>query len=275
MSSAELDLRDARAALEDTRLRAPVPGTITALEGTKGQTVSGAGSGGPSTASGTDASGASPAGSGGGSAAGSSSASSAASSFATLAQLSRLDLEVPFSESDIGDLRVGQAASVTVTALDGVQLAAKVTEIGTTSTSSSGVVSYPVTLAVTQSADGVLPGMSASAEVVTAQAKGISVPSQAVSGRSVTVRRGGEDVRTAVTTGVVGDDRTQVVSGLEAGDQVVLPALATGGSSISGSGAARGPGRGGAAGLGGLGGGGFGGGGFPGGAGGGPPGGRG
>lgn len=232
VTSATLDLKDARAALEDTRLRAPVAGTITSLDGAAGQTVSGAGSStATSTAASTSTTGTADAATGGTT----DSASSSSSSFATLSQLSRLSLQVSFGESDIGDLKVGQAASVTVTALDGVQLAAKVTAIGTTSTSSSGVVSYPVTLSVSQKSSGVLPGMSATAEVVTSQATGISVPSQAISGRSVTVRKDGKDVATAVTTGVVGDSATQVLSGLAAGDQVVLPTLATT-SSTSGSG---------------------------------------
>jgi hypothetical protein len=260
VAAAELDVQDAEEALEDTRLRAPVTGTITSLDGAVGQSVSGSGSSSASSSSTTSSDTGSAA---GGTAAGGtgttsgSSSSSSSSSFATLSQLSRLDLEVSFSESDIGDLKVGQAASVSVTALDNVKLAAKVTDIGTTSTSSSGVVSYPVTLAVTQKADGVLPGMSASAEVVTAQGKGISVPSQAISGRSVTVRRDGEDTQTSVTTGLVGDSATQVLSGLKAGDQVVLPALATTSSTSGSAGGATG--RAGAAGAaGGLGGGGAG-----------------
>ncbi|MEV4423131.1 HlyD family efflux transporter periplasmic adaptor subunit [Patulibacter sp. NPDC049589] len=279
MASAKLDVQDAEEALEDTRLRAPVAGTVTALDGAVGQTVSGSGSSSSSasssSSSGSAAGGTSAAGGGTGTSGASTGSTSTSTGFATLSQLSRLDLEVSFSESDIGDLKVGQAASVTVTALDNVKLAAKVTDIGTTSTSSSGVVSYPVTLAVTQKADGVLPGMSASAEVVTTQAKGISVPSQAVSGRSVTVRKNGKDVQTAVTTGVVGDSATQVTSGLKAGDQVVLPALST--TTSTGSGAAGGGagGRGGAAGGFGGAGGGFGGAGGGGGFGGGAPGGRG
>lgn len=97
---------------------------------------------------------------------------------------------------------------------------------------------------MTQSADGIRPGMSASAEVVIDQAKGISVPSQALAGRSLTVRREGKDVAVPVTTGVVGDSTTQVLTGIEAGEQVVLPALAT---SSSGSAAGQ-SGRSGAAG---------------------------
>ncbi|MFA4928795.1 MAG: HlyD family efflux transporter periplasmic adaptor subunit, partial [Patulibacter sp.] len=181
--------------------------------------------------------------------------------FATLQSIERLNLEVSFSESDIDDLKVGQAAAVTVTALDGVQLSATVKRIGLTASTTSGVVSYPVTLAVKQRADGVRSGMSASAEVVVEQAKGVVVPSQAVRGRSVTVRRDGKDEQVTVQTGVVGDSTTLISSGLSAGDVVVLPTL-----TVSGGGAAGGiPGGGGAGGAAGGFGSGRGGGGFPGG----------
>ncbi|EHN11807.1 Hypothetical protein putative signal peptide [Patulibacter medicamentivorans] len=116
-----------------------------------------------------------------------------------------------------------------MTALDGVQLAAKVTRIGILSSPSSGVVSYPVTLSVSQTATGVRTGMSASAEVVVEQASGaLSVPSQALRGRTVTVEEDGKRTTRVVSTGVVGDSATQVTSGLEAGDRVVLPALSAG-----------------------------------------------
>ncbi|MGX6449853.1 efflux RND transporter periplasmic adaptor subunit, partial [Patulibacter sp. S7RM1-6] len=262
-------MKQAEQDLEDTRLRAPVAGTISALDGAVGDTVGGSGSSSGSSSS-ASSSGSDSSGSGGGTAGGgsggttgSTSSSSGSSGFATLTQLSRLDLEVSFSESDIGKLEVGQAATVTVTAVDDAKLAARVTKIGLTATTSSGVVSYPVTLAVTQSADGVLAGMSASAEVVVDQASGISVPTQALRGRSVTVKTDDGQETRSVTTGLAGDSTTQVTSGLKAGEQVVLPALATSGStgSADGAGAGSRSGSGRSGGFGGSGGGGFGGGG--------------
>ncbi|WP_320673309.1 efflux RND transporter periplasmic adaptor subunit, partial [Patulibacter defluvii] len=276
VDSARLAVEDAEQALEDTRLRAPVAGTVAQLDGAVGDQVGGgsssSGSGAGSSSSGND----SGAGAGSGSATGSggtgtgtTTTGSSSSSFLVLTQLSRLDLQVSFSESDIGKLRVGQSATVTVTALEDVQLAARVTRIGILSTTSSGVVSYPVTLSVAQTATGVRTGMSASAEVVVAQASGaLSVPSQALRGRTVTVERDGERATRTVETGVVGDSATQVTSGLEAGDRVVLPALSVGGSGLAAAGGA-GSGRFGGGGR--LGGGLGGGAGLGGGLGGGPP----
>jgi hypothetical protein len=193
-----------------------------------------------------------------------------------------MHIEVSLSESDINSVKVGQQATVTVNAASGEEVAGKVIDIGVLSSSSStsgtaSAVSYPVTIALTQTTKGLRAGMSATAEIVTSQASGVVVPSQALQGSSVTVVKNGKRTTQRVQTGVAGDSATQVISGLDAGDQVVVTsASATAGANATGStsatsGTASRTGRTGAAG--GLGGGttGFGGGGFTGG--GGPPGG--
>jgi HlyD family secretion protein len=155
-----------------------------------------------------------------------------------------------------------------------------VSAISTLGTTSSGVVSYDATLTLDQHDSQVKPGMSASAAVVTGQASGVNLPNSALTttgsvGR-VNLLKDGKAAPTTVVVGLVGDSRTQIVSGLRAGDQVqvttTLPALGSG-SSLSSSGSTGT--LGGAGGAGGAarflgGGGGFaGGGGFRGGAGGG------
>ena len=64
--------------------------------------------------------------------------------------------------------------------------------------------------------------MSATADIVVARATGLVVPSQALRGSTVTVERDGQRSTQRVQTGVVGDSTTQVVSGLNAGDKVVV-----------------------------------------------------
>ncbi|MEN0014962.1 MAG: hypothetical protein AAGC46_16450 [Solirubrobacteraceae bacterium] len=186
-------------------------------------------------------------------------------------------MSVSFSESDIGKVKVGQAATVTVAAADNAKLAARVTKIGLVASTSNSVVSYPVELSITQKAAGVLAGMSATAEIVVEQATGVlSVPTQALSGTSVTVVANGERTTKQVTTGIVGTSTTQIVSGLSAGDVVALPTLSAASStstSSSTSSTRRGTGTGtggfgaaagaAAGGLGGASGGGFPGGGAP------------
>ncbi|MFT4036452.1 MAG: biotin/lipoyl-binding protein, partial [Patulibacter sp.] len=225
---AKLAVEEAQEALDNTALRAPVAGTITSLSGAVGDQVSGSGS----TSSASSSSSSTSTSSGG---SGSSGGSSSSSAFAQLSQLSKLTMSVSFSESDIGKVKVGQAATVTVSALDGVKLAARVTTVGMTGSTSNSVVSYPVTLTLTQTSSGVLAGMSAEAEIVVEQATGVlTVPTQALSGSTLTVvDKDGNATSTRVTTGITGDSTTQIVSGVSAGDTVKLPTLTT--SSSSGS----------------------------------------
>ncbi|MGA9285825.1 MAG: HlyD family efflux transporter periplasmic adaptor subunit [Solirubrobacteraceae bacterium] len=281
VKSQELTVRSDQEAVADTKLLAPQDGTIVTLSGQVGEVVSASGTtkasgdsgSSGSSGSGTSGSGASATGgssssarSGGANSSAStgSSGSSGSSStaFAVLSDLSSMHLVVALSESEIGNVKVGQIATVTVEALSGRKLAAHVSEVATLSTSSSGVVSYDVTFQLDQMTDGLKPGMSATAEVVVKQAEGVSVPTSAISGGSVTVVRAGKDVRQPVVTGLAGNTSTIVLSGVKAGETVVLPAavstssatsltsrlsrLAGGGGGLAGGGLGGGGGGGGA-----------------------------
>jgi multidrug efflux pump subunit AcrA (membrane-fusion protein) len=287
--SAEANLHTAQQALTKTSLYAPVSGTVVSLAslspgdpvsagntGTAsslgGGSVGGAGGGGASGAGGGGASGAgggagTSAGSLGGGSSGSSSSSGgggASTPFATIVDTGSLTMTVAFSESDISKVAVGQSATVTMDALSGLELAAHVSSISSVGTISNGVVSYDATLTLDQTDPRVKPGMSASASVITGQASGVTVPSQAVLGTgslgTVDVLQNGKSVAKQVIVGLRGTTRTEIVSGLAPGEQLVvtitLPALGTQSSSTTPSGGTLGGGR---FGGGGLGGGGFGG----------------
>jgi multidrug efflux pump subunit AcrA (membrane-fusion protein) len=277
VDSAEQNLRSAQSALADTKLYAPASGTIVSLASTSAGATISAGSGSSSTGSdsssgtsGTGSSDSSSSSSASGSLGGSSTSSSSSSSgsgFAEIVNTHQLTMTVAFSESDITKVKVGQPATVTLDALSGVELAAHVSSISTLGTDNDGVVSYDSTLTLDQHNSSVRPGMSASAAVVTDQAQGVTLPNSAVTGSgslsTVELLTKGKTVSTPVVVGLKGDSRTQIVTGLKAGQQVVvttvLPSLtapATGTSSSSGFGGLRSR----------LGGGGFGGGGFGGGA---------
>jgi multidrug efflux pump subunit AcrA (membrane-fusion protein) len=275
VDKAQLSVEDAQNAVQDTRLRAPTAGTIASVSGAAGDTVTaGSGNASSSSSSAPSSGSGSSSGAGSASASGSGTTSSASSAFIVLAKLHRMQMTVSITESDIGKVEVGQSAVVSLSALSDVKLAAHVTSVAVLGSTSSGVVSYPVTLVLDQSSTGVKAGMSASAQLVVDQQSGVSVPSAAITGRGgsgiVQVRAGGKTTDTRVTTGMAGDAATIVLSGLKVGDQVVIrttPAAAptTGATGQGGAGAGR-TGVGGA--LGGGGGGAFpGGGGFRGGGG--------
>jgi multidrug efflux pump subunit AcrA (membrane-fusion protein) len=251
VDSAEAAVRSAQNTLDETHLYAPATGTVISVEAiSPGDTVSGsssASSGSSSTgssstgssATGSASTGSSAAGSLGGSSSSTGSSSSSSSSstgFVEIVDTGSMTMTVAFSESDISKVKVGQPATVTLDALTGVELAARVTAISTLGTTSSSVVSYDATLTIDQHDSQVRPGMSASASVITGQASGVNLPTSAVTGSSgtvatVNVMKNGKVVPTQVVVGVVGDSRTQIVSGLKAGQQVqvteTLPSLGT------------------------------------------------
>jgi multidrug efflux pump subunit AcrA (membrane-fusion protein) len=250
VDGAEATLRNAENALNETRLYAPATGTVVNVESVSpGDAISG-GSGSGSSSNGSSGAGSSSssgtgstAGSLGGASSTSSSSSSSSSGLVEIVNTHAMTMTVAFSESDISKIKVGQPANITLEALSGVELAAHVSSISTLGSSSSGVVSYDATLTLDQRDSRVKAGMSASAAVITGQASGVNLPNSAVTSTGsvgrVDLLQNGKVVPTTVVVGLVGDSRTQIVSGLKAGAQIqvttTLPSLGSG-SSLSSSG---------------------------------------
>src|SRR5579875_107951 len=237
VDGAEAALRTAENELSETRLFAPVSGTVVSLADiAPGQVVSatsglgsgsGSGTGASATSRSSATSGSASGASGSGASGSSSSSGSGSSGLVEIASTRSLVMTVSLSEADISQVHVGDNATVTFDALTGVELPARLTSISPLGTSSSGVVTYDATLTLTATDPQVRPGMSASASIITAQASGVNLPSAAVSATSgsvahVEVLDGSREVSTPVVVGLVGDTRTQIVSGLRAGQQVVV-----------------------------------------------------
>jgi len=181
-----------------------------------------------------------------------------------------LSIEANVDQADISDLAVGQPASVTFDALPDNTYEAKVSAIGLSPTVTQGVVTYAVTLTLDTSAllpDTPLPapGMTASITITISSLEDVLVvPSQAVTRTgglaTVTVRTENGDEERQVTTGVTSGSQIQILSGLEEGDEVLLPDSVTtsGDQTETQDPFPQGfPGGGGAGGGGGFGGGGF------------------
>jgi multidrug efflux pump subunit AcrA (membrane-fusion protein) len=233
----QVSVESAEKAVQNTKLYAPQDGTIVSLSGEVGESVSATGTSKASTSTSSSSSTGSGASTGGASTSSQSSQSSSggSSSFAVLSDLASMQLVVGLSESEIGQVHAGQIATETIEALSGRKVAAHVAKVAQLATSSSGAASYDVTFQLDQQASGLKVGMSATAEVVVKQAEGVNVSTSAIKGGSVTVIRGGKQVTQPVTTGLAGDSTTIVLSGLKAGETVLLPSVSTTGSSSSSS----------------------------------------
>jgi HlyD family secretion protein len=128
----------------------------------------------------------------------------------------------------IGDIEVGQSATVTPSgASDGVQ--GEVTRIGRLAGDDADQVAYPVTVTVDEPGGALPAGSTAGVGIVVATADDVlTVPTSAVSAgtpATVTVLSGTATTGREVVTGAIGPLRTEITSGLTAGDQVVLADL--------------------------------------------------
>lgn len=137
------------------------------------------------------------------------------------------------SDTAIGSVRLGDAATI-IPSGSSTPVHGQIVSIGvlssTSSTTGPGSVSYPVTIGLTGTGQQLFAGQSASVSILMAHASGsLTVPTSAVHHAgaltTVTVLRQGIANSVRVSLGTVGPARTQILSGLNQGDQVVLAEL--------------------------------------------------
>ena len=144
-----------------------------------------------------------------------------------LIDITKFAVEITVDEVDVAQVAVGQPVAVLVDALGEPALQGAVVRIAPQATINNGVVSYKVTVEATPDQRVVKSGMTASAQIITAQAKNaIGVPRAAVHlvdgvQKVTVVKNGVREVRT-VETGVRGDDLVEIKSGVVAGDVVEI-----------------------------------------------------
>jgi RND family efflux transporter MFP subunit len=200
LAVATAGLTAAEATLAQTRLTAPVAGTIASVDVDPGQAVQ------PGTA------------------------------VMTLIPDAPYEIVASFSEADALKVKVGQPANVTFDALPKVTATGKVTSVDIVPTTGNNVTTYGVTITLDDPAEALKDGMSASVVVTTAQVTDVLwAPTAAITtagGRStVTVRKDGKDTTVQITTGLAGDSGTEITSGVSAGDQLVVDTSSSGGVS--------------------------------------------
>jgi macrolide-specific efflux system membrane fusion protein len=231
VTQAELAVDEAEDGVAGTVLKAPMAGTVTAVNGTVG---SSAGSSGQS------------------------SSSSSSDGFVEIADLTKLEVSASVAEADATKLKAGQAATVTWNALPDATATAKVASIDPNATTENNVVTYGVLFSLQDVPDNVKAGQSVEVGVTVGQVENaVYVNSAALtsvgSRHTVTVMENGQQVTRTVEIGLQGDQATEITSGLTAGEQVVIRTTATTSNSSTGGGF---PGGGGIPGGGGLSGGG-------------------
>ncbi len=214
LASAQAALQTAQQNLNYTTLVAPMDGQVNSINGVVGETVS-PGGGVTAQAPGTQAP---------------LPSSAATTAFMVIGNTGAMDAVIPFAESDASRIAVNQDAQVTFDALSSVSISGKVLAIASAATMSSGVVNYYVTVQLNQTNTALKQGMTANATVIVSKAtNAITVPNLAITRTAgqafVNVYAGGQQVPTPIETGVVGDQFTEVTSGLNGSEQIVMPSL--------------------------------------------------
>jgi multidrug efflux pump subunit AcrA (membrane-fusion protein) len=272
VTAAENQVTDAEQALAEAKLTSPIDGEVASVTLTVGQQVSGSGSSG-SSGSGGSGGGSGSGGSGGGGSSSSSSSGSGSSSSSS-AQVVVISNTSYVVNGTVDDTQVGlvQAGDQAIIVPDGATTPVYgiVSSVGLIASSTSGVASYPVTIAVTGNPGGLYPGASATVTLVVKQLSDVTtVPTTALhytsSGVEVYEIVNGRQVAYKVTTGMTSGGQTQILSGVSVGTEVVVPVSRSAGGGTGGTTGGTTRGTGGGFTGGGFGGGGFGGGGFTGG----------
>jgi HlyD family secretion protein len=219
---------DAKAVTE-TVLRAPISGTVTAVNASVGDTVGSSSSSSSSSSSGGGAV------TGGGA---TTDAATSGSGVVTIENLKKLEVIAGFAEADAIKIKPGQPATVTLAALTSTTVAGKVTAVSPTSTVTSNVVTYDVTIRLIDPPATVRDGMTADVAVVVSRKTNVlELASAAITSTgpvsTVTVLANGKQTSTVVTTGLVGASTTEVLTGVKEGDVVVEPTISVTASSSS------------------------------------------
>ena len=226
LAAAQAKLTTAQTNLTNAKLTAPVTGTVATVNIAVGDQVTGGGT----SSGGSGASGSGVSGSGSGSAAGSSSSSAAIVVITTDAWV----VSTSVTSADLPLLKPGMQAQITPSGSRSLVFGT-VSTIGVIATSTSGVATFPVTIAVTGSPKGLYAGSSATVAIIVKEvANALTVPTSAIrteGGKTVVSKLvDGAAVTTPVQVGMVQGSSTQVTSGLAEGDQVVVTGLSGSGS---------------------------------------------
>jgi len=170
----------------------------------------------------------------------------------TIADLRQMEALVNVDENDITAIKLGQDADIDVDALSDQSIKGKVSDIATSANenganSANQKTEFSVTISITDANNHLRPGMTASANIITAiRDDALSVPIQSVTVRTaaqlsahqtdkkqpfqadkdgfvelVFVKKGDHVIAQPVKTGIQSNDLIEILSGLKVNDTIV------------------------------------------------------
>jgi HlyD family secretion protein len=157
---------------------------------------------------------------------------SAATLVMTLGDINQVFVRGKVDEVDIGRVRLGQSARISVETFKDKKFEGKVTQISPIGAEKDNVTTFEVKVSIDNPGNELKANMTANAEIVLEEFPGsLIVPEAAISydaQRNPTVEVADPGAKTgrrkvAIKTGVGNGTKTQVKSGLKQGDKVILP----------------------------------------------------
>ncbi len=191
---ADSQLENARSALENARIYAPFDGTVLSVEASEGDPVN------------------------------------PFQPVATFGDLNRLQVRADIDEIDVASVALGQAVQFSLDAFPGKSFQGQVTQLSPSPTQRQGSTVYPAIVTFQRPADLFLrPGMAANLSITSlSRTNVLLVPNRTLEtiGLRKYVTRPRSDGtldKIPVEVGLSNPDQSEIISGLNEGDQVVIP----------------------------------------------------
>jgi len=161
----------------------------------------------------------------------------------TVADLSKMQIQVQVDETDIGRVKLGQKVDFTVDAYPGKTFTGTVTLVSEKAVVQQNVVYYTVYVDVDEPQGLLFPTMTARVTIKVGESKNVltvklSAIKEIKGQKYVQVMVDGKPQNVKVQTGLADDEKVELISGVKEGDQIFLPsgkAAGTSGQTAPGS----------------------------------------
>lgn len=137
-------------------------------------------------------------------------------------------ITISVTENDVVEIESGQKVEISVDALPDEKLTGEVNRVDSVGTVDSGVVTYNIYILVDQLDTNVLPSMTVSVNITTKEVEGVlTIPNSAIKpyqgSKAVQImnENTGQIIYLPIKLGVTGNTKSEVVSGLTEGQQII------------------------------------------------------
>ncbi|HVT01673.1 MAG TPA: efflux RND transporter periplasmic adaptor subunit [Patescibacteria group bacterium] len=138
-------------------------------------------------------------------------------------------VNVPINEIDISKIKEGQSATIDIDAIEDKSFKGTVDRVDSVGKNDKGVITYNVYIKLNENDPRIRSGMTSNVEINTEKiGNTLSVSNSAVKpyqgGHAVQILDKGKPKYIPVRIGIIGDDKTQILSGIKEGQEVIIGA---------------------------------------------------